>query len=387
MFWHIALSINILIVLGLQALSVDRYLPIFNAFVPDSFTYETKALNLAFFSGEPLHSVVYNTFNALVYQASPVLFLVTNVLLLHGSLWLARRVFAGQGVQLPQAFIACNPYLLLAAIGPHKETLLLFLFLLGFQAIRMRGASGALLSALSVMGMLVIRPIFGIVYALARLSSRVKTGRHAPFRFSRRAVLAFLVLNAIPAVNSIFAMFQDKELLSFQGSRILEYAFLFMEMNEHPLLQAPAFFGKAALLLFTPALRPLSVSIDFIPLLDIGYSLLALAMLPLNIVVFADFFLSRERVEDAWTSKIILFVFLYSFVVILNPVITFRYLFPVLPFLAALYERNRSRLKSQLNAFYVPLAALALGANVLLNVADQPDLERFSALIPHFWPF
>ena len=110
---------------------------------------------------------------------------------------------------------------------------------------------------------------------------------------------AFFLLNSIPFTNTLVSsLYQDDVISSFSTSRIYDIALLMRDYSQNIILQYPAFIVKSIIFLFAPILRTLSIFVSPLPLLDVGYSIIASLIFPFNlslILVFLFFVKTKKR--------------------------------------------------------------------------------------------
>ena len=120
---------------------------------------------------------------------------------------------------------------------------------------------------------------------------------------------AFFLLNSIPFTNTLVSsLYQDDVISSFSTSRIYDIALLMRDYSQNIILQYPAFIVKSIIFLFAPILRPLSIFVSPLPLLDVGYSIIASLIFPFNlslILVFL-FFVKTKKRKYTWFSPMVI---------------------------------------------------------------------------------
>jgi len=133
LLWYVSLLALLILVVTIQYLAKNNLLSISNFYVPDSYTYELRLFGIKDVQDAGLAAQAYNIFNQFLYSLGSHSFFVFNVSLLLLSLSLCRDVFqniSSKAVNYARLSIVANPYLLIGAIGPNKETILLFLCLM-----------------------------------------------------------------------------------------------------------------------------------------------------------------------------------------------------------------------------------------------------------------
>ena len=133
LIWYMILLSLLVLVVTIQYLAKNNILSISNFYIPDSYTYELRLLGIKDIENEGLAAQAYNIFNKFLYALGSHSFFIFNTSLLFLSLSLCRDVFqniSSKAINYARLSIVANPYLLIGAIGPNKETILLFLCLL-----------------------------------------------------------------------------------------------------------------------------------------------------------------------------------------------------------------------------------------------------------------
>ena len=159
----------------------------------------------------------------------------------------------------------------------------------------------------------------------------------------------YFLLNSIPFTNSIISDLSKDVLPSFATSRIYDISLLLKGYSQNIILQYPAFIAKSVIFLFAPIVRPLSIFASPLPLLDVGYSMIASLLFPFNlslILVFLSSSKTNKRQFSVDESIIFFYTLLSITVIIMNPILTFRYIFPFIPFIFACFELQSIRIKN-----------------------------------------
>jgi hypothetical protein len=129
--WYVLLLILLILTLITQSLAKNSVLEISNFYIPDSYTYELRILTNK--DSEDFLAQTYNILNQFLYSLSSQSFFIFNASLLFISLNLCRSVFqyiSPKAVNYARLAIVGNPYLLIGAVGPNKETILIFVCLI-----------------------------------------------------------------------------------------------------------------------------------------------------------------------------------------------------------------------------------------------------------------
>lgn len=394
--WYFLLFALLLLTLYIQYLSKHGYIPLTGIYVPDGYTYELRALENR--ELEEFSAFSYNLFNQFIYNSflGAFGFFLFNSSLLFLSVWLCRPVFASiseNSVNYARFAIVFNPYLLISAIGPNKESILLFINLLfwyscfyGYRNEERRSNNKGKLVAkiikLVALFTLASIPLFirPIVSILLYVSLIYKIFRFKKTRLVATWVLVFYFVSiSIPAINEIYAQQVDQGLSSFTSSSIYDLAATLAKYSLDPIMQYPAFIAKTILLFFGFIVRPFS----FFELLDVGYSFLAVAYFPINLSLILTFFNknnynnsenSSESGEEILSSPnndspntFLIFALLSMFIVVVSPGFTFRYFIPITPFTFALFTCQNSSTRKMLVTISVLIGVLVIVGNLLFS--------------------
>ncbi|MFL0658634.1 hypothetical protein [Cylindrospermopsis raciborskii] len=391
--WYFLLFALLLLTLYIQYLSKHGYIPLTGIYVPDGYTYELRALENR--ELEEFSAFSYNLFNQFIYNSflGAFGFFLFNSSLLFLSVWLCRPVFASiseNSVNYARFAIVFNPYLLISAIGPNKESILLFINLLfwyscfyGYRNEERRSNNKGKLVAkiikLVALFTLASIPLFirPIVSILLYVSLIYKIFRFKKTRLVATWVLVFYFVSiSIPAINEIYAQQVDQGLSSFTSSSIYDLAATLAKYSLDPIMQYPAFIAKTILLFFGFIVRPFS----FFELLDVGYSFLAVAYFPINLSLILTFLKNTKhnsddssRLDEEIFSRknyntvnaFLFFALLSMFIVVVSPGFTFRYFIPATPFTFALFICQNSSTRKILVAISVLIGLLVIVGNVI----------------------
>lgn len=343
--WYILLTCFISITVIIQYLGKEKILNISGFYIPDSNTYELRVFSSQELEG--FSASIYNHINRFLYNLAPQSFMWLNTSLLFISLQLCRNIFkhiSPASINYARLAIVANPYLLIGVIGPNKETILTFTCLLFWNFfINSKGTKRITLVIIVAALPLIIRPVvsFPLLIAIV-LSPYVKYLKKPTVIIIALLALYFLV-NTLPFTNELISSIQDNDLTSFRESRIYDVAIQLKILSRHPIFQYPAFFAKSMLLLFGFIFRPLQIFAQPFPLLDIAYSYLAYLFFPFNlsiVMLFMSKWNKRYIIDNNVTSNLLVFTGLSLLTVIFNSVLTFRYIFPYMPFVFALFPIN-----------------------------------------------
>ena len=354
LIWYMVLLFLLILVVTIQYLAKNDILSISNFYIPDSYTYELRLLEINSLENAALSAQAYNILNQFLYALGSHSFFVFNTSLLFLSLSLCRDVFqniSSKAINYARLSIVANPYLLVGAIGPNKETILLFLCLLFWKVFfTSKGKIRIILLAVIAAIPIFIRPVVSFpLYVSIGVYLLIKNNYNKP----RRLILIFLgiyfLLNSIPFTNSLISNLSEDELTSFATSRIYYISLLLKNYSQDIILQYPAFIAKSVIFLFAPIVRPLSIFVSPLPLLDVGYSMIASLLFPFNlslILVFLSSSKTNKRQFSVYESIIFFYTLLSIIVIIMNPILTFRYIFPFTPFIFACFEFQSIRTKN-----------------------------------------
>ncbi|WP_414585493.1 hypothetical protein [Scytonema sp. PCC 10023] len=351
--WHLLLLILISLVIIIQYLAKTHLIELQNFYIPDSYTYEIKALIEQDFNELP--KALYYRFNYLLYNIAPQSFLIFNSSLLFMSLNICRDVFqyiSPQAISYSRLAIVGNPYLLIGVIGPNKETILIFIYLLFWRSLFLLTGIQRII-ALIIIGSvpITIRPVLSFCLFISVVTYLVIYRFNKPRVLIIFFVVLFFLFNSTPFGNNFITGLQDDDLTSFRSSNVYDIALLLKNFSQDALLQYPAFIAKTIIILFAPIVRPFNIFQIPLPLLDIGYTIVAYLYLPFNASLVILFF-NRTKLlylEKKKKISILLFCTIISvLVVILNPLLSFRYIFPYSPFIFSLFAIHSSTTKKKL---------------------------------------
>jgi hypothetical protein len=347
--WYLILLTTLSVTVYIQYLSKNQYVSVTGFFVPDSYTYELRALQDI--KRDAFAANAFNILNQLIYNLGSINFLVFNTSLLILSIWLCKPVFeriSKLSVVFARFSIVANPYFLIAAIGPNKEIILLFINMLFWFAYfhKNRIFQKYFLVRKNVLFFVASLPLFIRPYSSFPLYALIfldKKHFYKPRKLFIIILLSFFLLNSIDFFNNLHSQLIDDSLRSFSDSRIFQIVEILGQYSKDPIMQIPAFAIKSLILLIGPALRSFPIFSDPFPLLDFGYSIIAYILLPVNLS-FIVIFMQRQSIKnlcsritsnDLEASMIFCFTSISLLVTIISPVITFRYIFPVVPFIFA----------------------------------------------------
>lgn len=383
--WYIIHLFLLTLTVLLQFCAKHQYLPITNHFIPDSYAYEMRVLYER--TIDPL-SDGFTSFNRTLYNIGPFSFIFVNSIFLLSSVYFSKifEFISPNSVTLARFIIIFNPYLLVGAIGPNKETVLIFLSLLSFYLFFQRSGYIKVLGFGVAILALFVRPIFGLVLVLSILLIPLIRLFKNPVNLFLCFLIIFFVANAIPPINSAISAAQGEgdELPYFQGSNILEVALFLKLMNQNPILQLPAFLVKTGLILITPIFRPNPFYTIPYPLLDAGYSFIAYTLLPFNISLLLLFFnkglVSSQNINKE-TQILILYCLIGVLTTIINSNITFRYLFPYSPVIVSIFYLHSTKIRNRIlmGCFFI-LSLIFAGTTVFF----RKEFETDSTIIPQF---
>ncbi|WP_141303957.1 hypothetical protein [Cylindrospermopsis raciborskii] len=391
--WYFLLFALLLLTLYIQYLSKHGYIPLTGIYVPDGYTYELRALENR--ELEEFSAFSYNLFNQFIYNSflGAFGFFLFNSSLLFLSVWLCRPVFAGiseSSINYARFAIVFNPYLLIGAIGPNKESILLFINLLfwylcfpRYRDRKRRSNNGKWVAKIIKLVLVVtvafinvfVRPITSVILYVSFI---YKIVGYKKYRLVALWLLIFYFLSiSIPAINEIYAEQVDQGLSSFASSTIYDLSATLAKYSLDPIMQYPAFIAKTILLFFGFIVRPFSFS----ELLDVGYSFLAVAYFPINLSLILTFFNknnynnpenSSESGEEILSSPnndslntFLIFALLSMFMVVVSPGFTFRYFIPVTPFSFALFICQNPSTRKVLVTISVLIGVLVIVGNLI----------------------
>jgi hypothetical protein len=382
---------GLLFIVYIQYLSKNQYIAVTEFFVPDSYTYELRVLENI--KSTNFAANAFNIFNRFIYGLGTINFLILNSSLLFLSVCFCKPVFgkiSRSSIWLARFSIVTNLYFLIAAIGPNKEIILLFINMLFWfvyfdenwlfkKYFSIRILILFLIASLPIF----IRPYSSFpLYISLFLNDKYV---YKPRKLVFVATLIFFLLNFIDLFSNLYSQTVDSYLESFSGSRIFTVSKILGEYSKDPLLQVPTFIVKAGIILFGPILRSFSIFSNPFPLLDFGYSVIALLCFPVNLSLIV-IFMGKESIRklclaitpnDLDALRIFCFVSFSLVVVIVNPVITFRYMFPFFPFIFAFVPLLKKRFLSRIFI----LSTLLVSLIILFTSADRTTKNN---LIPEF---
>ncbi len=375
----------IAVTFSLQVAGKHDYLPVVNHYIPDSYAYELRVLYDR--TIDPL-SDGFTYFNRALYAFGSFSFLILNTLMLLASVYLCQifKCISLNSVALARFIIVFNPYLLIGAIGPNKETVLVVLSLLSFYFffrqltyLKLIGISVAILA-------LFVRPVFGLVLVTTLLMGPFISFFKNPVSLFLFILSFYFIINSIPAVNFLLTSAHGDELQYFQGSNLLQIALFLQVMSQNPVLQLPAFAVKTGLILITPIFRPNPFFSFPFPILDGGYTFMAYCLFPLNLALLSLFFNKSKTSTDHINKKaqiLILYCLIGILTTIINPNITFRYIFPYSPILAALFYLHTMNYRNRILVSSCVIVSLTFfGTLVFFRKSYVEDLSN--SIVPQF---
>jgi hypothetical protein len=391
LIWYSVLLAGLLFVVYIQYLSKNQYIAVTDFFVPDSYTYELrvleniKSLNFA--------ANTFNNFNRFIYGLGTINFLILNSSLLFLSVCFCKPVFGNiskSSIWFARFSIVTNLYFLIAAIGPNKEIILLFINMLFWFAYFDENRLFKKYSLIRILTLFLIAslPIFIRPYSSFPLYISLFLNDkyvYKPRKLVFIAISIFFLSNSIGFIANIYSQMVDSSLTSFSASRIFFISKILGEYSKDPLLQVPAFIAKAGIILFGPILRSFPIFSDPFPLLDFGYSVIALLCFPVNLSLIA-IFMGKESIKKLCLAitpnyldalRIFCFVGFSLIVVIVTPVTTFRYMFPFFPFIFAFIPLLKKRYLSRIFI----LSTLLLSLVILFTSTNRTMKNN---LIPEF---
>jgi len=381
--WYLILLFFLATTLILQFCAKYQYIPITNHFVHDSYTYELRVLYER--SIDPFANA-FTSLNGLFYQIGPFTFIFINTAMLLCCVYLCKMfaVISDQSVSIARFIIVANPYLLIGAIGPNKETFLIFLSLLCFYLYFQRLPTLKFLAFLVAISALFVRPVFGLTLILTILITPLTYVIKNPVNVFLTILLGYFTLNSIPPINVFITEFQGEELYSFQTSNLYEVALFLKAMNQNPILQFPAFAIKTCLILFTPIVRPNSFFSIPYPILDVGYTLMAYALFPCNFALLLSF-INKKILSLNAVNKETQILFIYTLIGILTTVInsniTFRYIFPYSPMIVALFYIHSLKTRNRVIILSIGLIILTFTVTLIFL---KRDFEMDNSIVPQF---
>ncbi len=399
-FWYHVLVVLLLLTLCIQYLSKYDYIPVTGIYIPDGYTYELRAIENK--QLEEFSAFSYNLFNQFIYNSffGAFGFFLLNSSLLFLSVWLCRPVFVSiseNSINYARFAIVFNPYLLIGAIGPNKESILLFINLLfwylcftRYQDQKRISSKGRWVAKTTKLVLLVtvafinvfVRPITSVILYVSFI---YKIVGYKKYRTVLLWLMVFYFLSiSIPAINEIYAEQVDQGLSSFAGSTIYDLAATLAKYSLDPIMQYPAFIAKTILLFFGFIVRPFS----FFELLDVGYSFLAVAYFPINLSLILTFFnknnynnsensseYGEEMPNNDSLNTFLIFALLSMFMVVVSPGFTFRYFIPITPFSFALFICQNSSTRKILVTISVLIGILVITANLVYQKSYYQDVS------------
>lgn len=398
--WYFLLFAFLLLTLYIQYLSKYGYIPLTGIYVPDGYTYELRAIENK--QLEEFSAFSYNLFNQFIYNSffGAFGFFLLNSSLLFLSVWLCRPVFVSiseNSINYARFAIVFNPYLLIGAIGPNKESILLFINLLfwylcftRYQDQKRISSKGRWVAKTTKLVLLVtvafinvfVRPITSVILYVSFI---YKIVGYKKYRTVVLWLMVFYFLSiSIPPINEIYAEQVDQGLSSFASSTIYDLAATLAKYSLDPIMQYPAFIAKTILLFFGFIVRPFS----FFELLDVGYSFLAVAYFPINLSLILTFFnknnynnsensseYGEEMPNNDSLNTFLIFALLSMFMVVVSPGFTFRYFIPITPFSFALFICQNSSTRKILVTISVLIGILVITANLVYQKSYYQDVS------------
>ncbi len=398
--WYFLLFAFLLLTLYIQYLSKYGYIPLTGIYVPDGYTYELRAIENK--QLEEFSAFSYNLFNQFIYNSffGAFGFFLLNSSLLFLSVWLCRPVFVSiseNSINYARFAIVFNPYLLIGAIGPNKESILLFINLLfwylcftRYQDQKRISSKGRWVAKTTKLVLLVtvafinvfVRPITSVILYVSFI---YKIVGYKKYRTVLLWLMVFYFLSiSIPPINEIYAEQVDQGLSSFASSTIYDLAATLAKYSLDPIMQYPAFIAKTILLFFGFIVRPFS----FFELLDVGYSFLAVAYFPINLSLILTFFnknnynnsensseYGEEMPNNDSLNTFLIFALLSMFMVVVSPGFTFRYFIPITPFSFALFICQNSSTRKILVTISVLIGILVITANLVYQKSYYQDVS------------
>jgi len=335
-------------------------LPLTHYTIPDSGYYE----NWVFFPYEKGISTGFLYLNTFLYSIGVQSLVFYNSFLLLGSIYLCAifEPFSPRAVTLARATIALNPYLLISIIGPTKEINLIFFSLAAFYLFLKDSYILKIASILPAVATMAIRPQFGYIILAAFACSLLLKFIKSPISICLLIIVAFLILNSIPVINSFVSNSGGEELEFFSTSIYYEIALILKAMQENPALQVLALMIKVVLVMFAPIARPNTIFSPFVPLLDWGYTFMGWFLFPLNLS-FLLLFLKKKATQLPRLNQagqlLLIYAFLGAFSVVISPIIQARYLFPYAPMIAACFALHTVKVRNRILIFSLALILLS----------------------------
>ena len=381
--WYLILLFFLAITLILQFCARYQILPITNHFVYDSYTYELRVLydrNIDTFAD------AFTSLNSFFYKIGPFSFVLINTIMLLCCVYLCKvfSVISSKSVSLARFIVVFNPYLLIGAIGPNKETFLLFISLLCFYLYFQGLPILRFLALVVAMFALFVRPVFGLTLLFTILIKPLTYLIKNPVNVFLLILLGYFTINSIPPINIFITEFQGEVLASFQTSNLYELALFLKVMNQNPILQFPAFAIKTCLILFTPIVRPNAFFSLPYPILDVGYTLMAYALFPFNLALLL-IFLNKKIVSLNFVNKetqtLLIFALIGILTTIINSNITFRYIFPYSPVIVSLFYLHSLKVRNRIILFSLGLVTLTFTITLIFL---KKDFAMDDLTVPQF---
>lgn len=388
-FWYLILATFLCLTLTIQYLAKEGLIDVKNFYITDSYTYERRAfleLNVESFS-----AITYNFLNQNLYKIGSYSFFIFNSFLLFLSLNLCKDVFQNlspQAVNYAKLAIVGNPYLLFGAIGPNKETILIFICLIYWKFFLIKKLRFKPLVLMLIMTLpLFIRPVvsFSLIFAFSfhNLISFLKKPKIIIFTI----LILFFILNSTSFGQDIIYGLRGEDIEHFQSSRIFQIAIFLEKMSKDTFLQFPAFIIKAFIILFGYIFRPLDIFNANPKIIDIGFSFLSYLYFPFNLS-FVIVLLTKQNkhlITNYLDYDLLFFTSISTMIVILNPVITFRYLIPTSPFIFSFFSMQKLQTRSYillisilciLSTLMISRFYFSLNESFIINSIDEP-IPRF----------
>ena len=374
--WYITLLFFLLLVVTLQSLAKNNIITISNFYIPDSYTYELRLLGIKDIENEGLAAQAYNILNKFLYSLGSHSFFIFNASLLFLSLSLCRDVFrhiSSKAIGYSRLAIVANPYLLIGAVGPNKETVLIFLCLLFWKFFfRPNSRSRIILLIIIATIPIFIRPIVAFpLYISILIHPLIENKYNKPRIFIIAFLGFFFLLNSIPFTNTLISnLYADDAISSFSTSRIYDISLLLKNYSQDAILQYPAFVAKSVIFLFAPVVRPLTIFESPLPLLDVGYSWVAFLLFPFNLsltLASLPFWKTNKMQFSVHQSMIFFYSLLSILVIILNPILTFRYIFPFTPFTFACFALQSIKIRNYVIYFSIIIILLSIWFSMIYN--------------------
>lgn len=381
--WYLMFLVLLTLTFFLQFSAKHEILPITNHFIVDSHTYEVRVLyehNVDFFAN------TFTSANRFLYEIGPFSFIIVNSIMILMSIYLCKifENISSNSVSLAKFFVVFNPYLLVGAIGPNKETVLLFLSLLCFYLFFQKLSYIKFLGFIVAIAAVFVRPVFGLVLVTTILSVPFLSIFKNPVRFFILILVFYFIGNSIPPINTILTESQGEDLVSFQSSNLYQVALFLKLMNQNPILQFPAFLMKTGLILITPIVRPNSFYSIPYPILDVGFTFMAYCLFTFNLSLLLLFPI-QERTSLEMTNRnsqiLILYCLIGILTTIINSNITFRYIFPYSPIIVSLFYLHSVKVRNRLLIFSLFILALTFTCT---SIFFRREFEIDNSLVPQF---